>query len=80
MKLEIHNGLSPMIIEATRVIVKDMYDNPIAVAVEVENGIIVAETASNEKMAEFNSILRSLGVTKTTIVKDATQKSLPEIY
>lgn len=80
MKLEIHNGLTPTVVEATRVIVKDMYDNPIAVAVEIESGIIVAETASNERMAEFNSILRSLGIAKTTIVKDAVQKPLPEIF
>ena len=78
MKLEIHNGLrDPQVVEASRVVVKDMYDNPVAVAIEVDEGIIIAETASNK--AEFYALLRNLGITKTLVVHDAQQKPLAEI-
>jgi len=79
MKLEIHNGLAPTIIEATRVVIKDMYDNPIVVAVEIEHGIILAETASEDHMRDFTALLTSLGITKTAVITDVKQKTLPEI-
>lgn len=80
MKLLIHNHLGqPQEIEATRVVVLDSHDNPIAVAVEPDRGVIIAATASEEGNAEFNSILRNLGIDKTVIVTDVPQRPLPEI-
>lgn len=80
MKLLIHDGLkNPQTIQATRVVVLDQNDTPVAVAVEVEAGIILAETASPENQGEFNAILRNLGIDKTVIVNDVKERPLPEI-
>ena len=81
MKLLIHDGLqNPQTIKATRVVVLDELDNPVAVAVEVDRGVIIAETASEENQAEFNAILRNLGIDKTVAVTDAKERPLPEIH
>ena len=81
MKLLIHSGLqNPQTIEATRVVVLDRHDNPVAVAVEVDKGVIIAQTASEGNQVEFNSILRSLGIDKTVVVTDAKERPLPEIH
>lgn len=78
MKIQIHNDLrNPQTIEVTRVVVLDDLDNPIALAVEISNGIILAETAAN--VTEFNAMLRSLGINQTVIVHDVKQQSLPSI-
>lgn len=80
MRLEFHNKLmQPQSVEATRVVVYDVLDNPISVAVETDEGIIIAETVSPQNAREFNSILKSLGINKTVVVSDATQKPLREI-
>ena len=78
MKIQIHNDLqNPQTINVTRVVVLDDLDNPVALAVEIANGIILAETAAN--VMEFNAMLRSLGINQTVIVHDVKQKSLPSI-
>lgn len=80
MKLLIHNSLGQVQeIQATRVVVLDQNDTPVALAVEPDRGIIIAATASEEGQHEFNSILRNLGIDKTVIVTDAKQRPLPEI-
>jgi len=80
MKLLIHRNLrEPQEIEATRVVVLDQFDNPVALAVEVEEGVIIAETAAEGNEVEFNQILRSLGINKTVIVTDVKQRPLSEI-
>jgi hypothetical protein len=78
MKIQVHNGLqSPQELEVTRVVIFDKYGNPVALAVEIESDIIIAETASNT--AEFQGLLRSLGINKTLIVHDVKQRAIPEI-
>lgn len=78
MKIQLHNGLqAPQEINATRVLVLDKFDQPVALAVEVDDGLIIAETASNT--AEFRALLRNLGINKTFVVHDVEQKSSPEI-
>lgn len=78
MKIQIHNGLrNPQTIEVTSVIVLDKFDNPVALAVEVDDGIILAETASNE--AQFNAMLRNLGIDRTVVVRTAQERPLPTI-
>lgn len=78
MKIQIHNGLRDVqTLPVTRVLVLDDFDNPIAVAVQVESGIILAETAANE--AEFRQLLAGLGINSTFVVHDARERALPEI-
>lgn len=77
MKIEFHNRLgNPQSVEVTRVVVYDQYDNPIAVAVEVEPGAILTGTVDH---ADFHDLLRGLGISKTVIVKTVDQIPLPEI-
>ncbi len=81
MKLLIHRNLrEPQEIEATRVVVLDQYDNPVALAVEVDAGIIIAETAREDNELEFNQLLQSLGINKTVIITDAKQRPLREVH
>ncbi len=78
MKIQIHNDLrDPQTITVTRVVVLDDFDNPVALAVEVGNGMILAETAENT--VAFNNMLHSLGIRQTVIVHDAKQSPLPSI-
>lgn len=78
MKIQIHNGLrEPQTLEVTRVVVLDQFDNPIVLAVEVDQGVILTESASNE--ANFNAMLRSLGINKTVLVHGVQEKRLPTI-
>lgn len=78
MKVQLHNGLqSPQTISATRVLVLDDHGNPVAVAVEVGQGVIITELASEGP--QFNSLLRSLGIQQTVIVEGVRQRQLPEI-
>ena len=78
MKIEIHDNLrNPQTIEATRVVVFDKFDNPVALAVEVSDGIILTETADNP--VAFNNMLRGLGISQTIMLHTAQQQSLPQI-
>lgn len=80
MKLLIHNNLgTPLIVDSTRVVVLDKYDNPVAFAVEVDDGVIITETLSEKNEAAFNNAMRSLGLTKSVIVTEASQTPLPQI-
>lgn len=78
MKLQFHQNLQrPQTVLASRVVIYDAYDNPIAVAVEIENGVTIAETIANP--VQFHSLLRTLGITQTVILQDAQQRALPTI-
>ena len=47
MKIEFHRDMqNPQTIEVTRVLILDNFNNPLAIAVEVEHGIIILETAN----------------------------------
>ena len=77
MKIEFHNRLgSPQRVNVTRVVVYDRFDNPIVLAVEVDEDTIIAATAEN---SEFNDLLTNLGINKTVIVHATQQVPLPEI-
>lgn len=78
MKIQIHNGLrEPQTLEVTRVLILDSLDNPLAVAVETDPGIIILETADNP--GQFNTVLMNLGISRTVMVHEGKQRNLPEI-
>lgn len=67
MRVELHDGLNhAQKLEATRVVVYDDYDNPIAVVIKVEGDRYVAATAAQK---QFPEILKAMGITKTVIVE-----------
>ena len=78
MKIQIHNNLRDVqTLDVTRVLVLDDFGNPVAVAAQIENGIILAETADRE--GEFRQLLNGLGISTTFVIHDAKQRPLPEI-
>jgi len=78
MRIELHNRLGqPQVIEATRVVVYDKFDNPVALSLEISDGVILSEHAGNSR--NFNEILRNLGVSRTVIVQRQSQVPLDEI-
>lgn len=77
MYVEIHDQLRQTTrVDATRVVIYDIFDNPIAVVVEIESGQYIAVTASHKK---FNEILTAMGITKTVIVDHLNAKDLPSL-
>jgi len=77
MKIEFHSNLGhAQTVDVSRVVVYDMHDNPVALAVEVELGVILAATAEH---SDFNEMLKALGLSKTVIVHDTPQIALPQI-
>lgn len=78
MRVELHNNLRGTAVDATRVLVRDQFGNIIVVAVEVEPGIILTETAANP--LALNTLLRNLGLHETVIVRDVVLPSNPQIH
>ena len=77
MKLQIHRNMrNVQTIEATRVVVRDDHDNPIALALEFAPGQILAVTADSP---EFNAVLASLGIKETVLVEDVRQTPLDKV-
>lgn len=67
MRVELHDNLrQPLSLQATRLVVYDLYDNPIAVVVQMEDNRYVAATCANPS---FEKILKSLGINKTLVVE-----------
>jgi hypothetical protein len=67
MRVEVHDAFKKaQSIPATRVVVYDEYDNPIAAVVQVEGGQYVAVTAA---MKQFQAVLKAMGINKTLIVE-----------
>ena len=78
MHIEVHDKLgNPQRIEVTRVVVYDIKDNPIALAVETDPGVII--TANADDKGEFNHMLRALGISRTTIVTDVSQQPTKDV-
>ncbi len=74
MRVELHDGLrGTMSLPATRVVVYDDYDNPIALAVNVEGTQYVVATVTN---ASFHKILKAMGIDKTVVVQSIDVKKL----
>ena len=78
MKVIIHDNLQrPQIVQATRVLVCDDLDNPVALALrvgETPDGhaiILTAHVAEPGGESAFNSLLRQMGISKTVVVTDA---------
>lgn len=68
MRVETHNRLgTPRTINATRVVVYDDHGNPLALAVQLDNGMY---HVCHLKDPEFRTLLDMLGVASTVRVKD----------
>lgn len=75
MRVELHDGLlGAQSFPATRVVVYDEYDNPIAAVIKIEGGHYVAMTAADKK---FNSILKAMGINKSLTVEHIDPAKLP---
>jgi len=80
MKIMFHNGLGDFTTkEVTRVVVLDKFDNPIAVAAELGDELIIAKTAQESTQRQFNEVLRNLGIDKTVAVIDVNAPGQPQI-
>jgi hypothetical protein len=77
MRVELHDELKhSQSLSASRVIVYDDYDNPIAVVMKIAGGQYVASTITQK---QFPKILQAMGITKTTIVEHIDPKRLPPL-
>ncbi len=66
MQVDVYEGLMTTTrMEASRVVVYDNLDNPIAIVVEVEPGHYVVARAGNK---QFNELLKVLGINKSLVV------------
>lgn len=80
MKIEVHNKLGqPQTLEVTRVVIIDKFGNPVAVALEPDDGVIIAEVASKGNEIQFNQMLRALGIHKTVLIHEPVQQPLRDI-
>lgn len=78
MRVEIHDNLKGSIsIPASRVVVYDAYDNPLAVVVNIEGAQYVAATVTQKNV--FHKILRALGINKTVIVDNLNVSKLKKL-
>lgn len=74
MIVELHNKFQdPMSIEASRVVVYDEFDNPIAVVVQIDKGHYIVSHAGNNG---FKEVLRDLGINKTLIIDTIDTKDI----
>ena len=64
------------VIEATRVVVEDAKGNPIMIALEYEPGMIIASHAGD---ADFNNLMRNLGIDKVVVCTDIKEKPLDQL-
>ncbi len=66
MILEIHNNLKePQRINCTRIVIRDNFNNPIAVAVEMKPNLI---TVAHINDSNFHELLGVLGVSDSVLV------------
>jgi len=78
MKVIIHDSLQrPQIVQATRVLVYDDLDNPIALALRVgatpdgHDMVLMAHIGEPGGAVAFNNLLKEMGVDKTVVITDA---------
>ncbi len=82
MRIEAHNAFGkPIIAQVTRVVIYDDLDNPIAVALDPGNGMVIAEVLTDPaedpvRAEEFRRILAAFGITRTVMVKTIQQTPL----
>ena len=77
MKVILHNALrQPQRLDATSVVVEDDFGNPIAVAIEHSRNAIVF---SGVGQADFAALLKYLGIDKTVVLNDISDRPLSDI-
>jgi len=77
MLLEFHDHLGrPQRVEATRLVVYDKLMNPLQVAVEWEEG---AYLLSDVEKSDFNQVLRNLGINRTVVCTEVSEKPIDSI-
>jgi hypothetical protein len=77
MKLITHNNLQqPTVSEVTRLLVEDIEGNPILIALEYAPGMILAAHAGD---AEFNNLLKNLGIDKVVVCTDVKEKPADQV-
>ena len=80
MRIEFHTNLgNPQVVEVTRVVVKDRYGNPLAAAVEIEPGTIIASALEEGREHEFQELLRGMRLHNSVVVQPVAMKSLTDI-
>jgi hypothetical protein len=77
MRVELHDKFQdPMSVPATRVVIYDDYDNPIAVVVQINPGHYLASHAGDK---QFKEVLATLGINKTLIIDTINTEDLRPI-
>ena len=77
MRVEYYKDLTdPKVASAKRVVIYDKFDNPVAIAVEIDEHTTMAATAEHP---EFNAMLAALGLDKTVVVQTVDQKDIRQI-
>lgn len=77
MQVAVHNGLgNGQLLDATRVVINDKYGNPLAVAIEIEDGSIFAATADDPR---WNQILQQIGIKRVVVVDTMRAAPLDQI-
>lgn len=71
MKLEFNNGLfNSVSVEATRLVIKDNFGQPILLAIEYDPNTIVVHKAQPGENAEFKKLLKEFGIQQTNDVRE----------
>lgn len=77
MKLVVYDNLgNPRELHVSRVVVHDRLDNPIMLAVEVDNVILASAADVHD---DFNALLDGLGIRKTVVCLSAHEKPLEHV-
>jgi hypothetical protein len=78
MRVEIHDNLKGAIsIPASRVVVYDSFDNPLAVVINVDGQHYMAATVTQKPA--FEKILKALGINKTVVVNTLDTTKLKQL-
>lgn len=71
MKLEFNNGLVGTVsVEATRLVIKDNFGQPLFLAIEYDNNTIAVYKAKPGDNREFDSMLKKFGIQQTCSISE----------
>lgn len=74
MYVELHDRLNRVMrLPVSRVVVYDLFDNPIALAINMEGAHYIVAKATDKS---FKSILKSLGIDKTVVIESFDSDNL----
>lgn len=77
MRVRTHDGLrKPQIIPSTSAVVEDDYGNPLLVAVQYDDGTYMYSKLGDD---DFHSLLRTLGIQKTVVIKEVCSRPLSNV-